>query len=262
MEYMVSALISKGYAAHWIQHQEELAQVAQGDIVVFPVPASTRQGKIPGGETVMSARVAAERVPENGLVMVGKTDENMELIAKNKHWRMLRPLEDPAFSAANAMPSAEGAVFAAMAHVPFTIKGSSFGIIGFGNLGQELAKTLLKLGAVVYVAARRQESRHEAQRLGCIAFPMNGLPQMASQVQCLFNTIPFQVAGESTLGALPKDALAIELASAPYGIDLELAKEMGIKTLLEPGIPGRYAPQTAGEILANYLMIKMEELGT
>ena len=259
MAYMARALVSRGYEADRIDSHSGLEKVRGADVVVFPVPLASREGKLSGGRTAISARVAAQAVRENTLVMAGRMEEDMARIAKAHRWRLILPTLDPAFGAANAMPSAEGAVYAAMARAPFTIRGSHAGIIGYGSLGKELAKTLLGLGAAVSIAARREESRLEAQAMGCAAYPMEELPQLAAQSQILFNTVPCQVAGERTLRALPTEALAVELASPPYGIDLELAREMGVQVLVEPGIPGRYAPKTAGELLAGYLISKMGE---
>lgn len=33
------------------------------------------------------------------------------------------------------------------------------------------------------------------------------------------------------------------------GVDLESAKELGIKTVIASGLPGKYTPKTAGKIL-------------
>ena len=46
-----------------------------------------------------------------------------------------------------------------------------------------------------------------------------------------------------------KGAKYIELASAPYGMELELAKNMGVVVQLEAGIPGRYFPESAAKAI-------------
>ena len=49
-------------------------------------------------------------------------------------------------------------------------------------------------------------------------------------------------AARRELEKLPDDALIIELASPPYGLDLSHAREMGLRAWLESGVPGRLIP--------------------
>ena len=44
-------------------------------------------------------------------------------------------------------------------------------------------------------------------------------------------------------------ALILELASPPYGADMEAATRLGLNISIESGIPGRYAPLEAGAAL-------------
>ena len=59
--------------------------------------------------------------------------------------------------------------------------------------------------------------------------------------------------GEDVLTMVSKDALVMELASAPYGVDIEAAKRIGVHVEIESGIPGRYAPLDAGAALFDAL---------
>lgn len=70
----------------------------------------------------------------------------------------------------------------------------------------------------------------------------------------IFNTVPAQVVDRGVLEACKKDAAVIDIASAPGGVDFEAAKALGIAAKLCLGLPGKYAPKTAGEILAEEIM--------
>ena len=52
----------------------------------------------------------------------------------------------------------------------------------------------------------------------------------------------------------------IDLASAPGGVDAEAAERLGIKVISALSLPGKVAPETAGEIIKNtvYNIIKEE----
>jgi len=47
--------------------------------------------------------------------------------------------------------------------------------------------------------------------------------------------------------------MLIDLASPPYGIDLRAAWNRGLRAWREPGLPGRYCPQSAAEAILNAL---------
>lgn len=47
----------------------------------------------------------------------------------------------------------------------------------------------------------------------------------------------------------------------PDGVDLEAAKQLGIKTVVASGLPGIYTPKTAGEILYKCIKQELEERG-
>ena len=55
----------------------------------------------------------------------------------------------------NAIPTAEGAIQIAMEEMPVTIHGSKAFVLGFGRVGETLAKMLNGIGAKTYVAARK-----------------------------------------------------------------------------------------------------------
>ena len=79
------------------------------------------------------------------------------------------------------------------------------------------------------------------------------IPSALPGVQFLLNTVPAPILGKEWLALVSPDAFLIELASPPYGIDLDAAKELGLHAWLESGIPGRYCPQSAAAALLRYM---------
>ena len=51
--------------------------------------------------------------------------------------------------------------------------------------------------------------------------------------------------GENELRGAERDALIIDLASAPFGVSLEAAQSLGLRAWREPALPGRYCPFSA-----------------
>ena len=253
----------KGYEADtWGQGGDDAPKaLTRAQAVVLPFPKASRDGFIPApkGKRPIPVHEVASLIGQGVWVMSGALDEELAHTASQKDWRLLLPNSDPTFEEQNAMPSAEGAIYAAMQKADYTICGSTCLIIGPGRIGRELARMLLGIGAKVFMAARREEALKQAADMGCVPVPMEALPIAAREADILFNTAPAMVAGEAVMAALPAHALAIDLASAPYGIDLTAAERHGINAWREGGIPGKYSPLTAARLLLDYFEAHTKE---
>ena len=159
----------------------------------------------------------------------------------------------------NAIPTAEGAIQIAMQEFPATIHGSRCLVAGYGRIGRVLARILHAMGAKVSVSARRPEQLAwiESEEMRPVR---TELIRESGQYDIIFNTIPSLVFDARTLAAAAPSALFIELASLPYGIDLEAAERLNIPVMLAQSLPGKVAPQTAGIIIkqAIYSMLHGE----
>jgi dipicolinate synthase subunit A len=75
------------------------------------------------------------------------------------------------------------------------------------------------------------------------------------------NTVPDLVLPEALLKRLRREAVLLELASAPGGFDAEAAEKLGLKLIAAPGLPGQCAPYAAAELIrdAIYGVIRERE---
>ena len=239
----------------WGQGGDDGPQALQkAQAVVLPFPRAGQDGYIPApwARTPITVSRVTGLIGPGTIVMAGALDAELKDAAARKEWRLLLPSSDTDYEERNAMPSAEGAIYAAMQKADYTICGSRCLIIGPGRIGRELARMLLGLGAHVTVAGRNLEKLAVVASLGAVTITMEELPRVAWETDILFNTAPSPVAGEEVMAALPAHAFAMDLASAPFGIDLDAAIRHGITAWREGGIPGRYAPLTAARILYDY----------
>jgi len=161
----------------------------------------------------------------------------------------VNPSHDEGFLQANAQLTAEGAVFRAMQRQGCALLGSTCVVTGFGRIGRALAQRLTALGAFVIVCARSEAQMQLSHDMGAHPMPISRTAAAVAQADVVFNTVPARVLGEEALHAAGADTLVIELASAPYGLDMELAARLGVMVALESGLPGHYAPNEAGAAL-------------
>lgn len=238
-----------GWDTDYICNKEELDSVPQSaDAVLLPWPHSFRDDLLSG--TQISKTKTISCLPSCRLIVHGS---GMNAEESSAEAQTFDPSQDEAFLRANARLTAEGAVFRAMQRQGSALLGETVLITGFGRIAQELAIRLVALGAFVIVCARNELQMRRAHELGAHPVPLAQAASACRQAGVIFSTVPAHVLGKNELDKISPDALVIELASPPYGMNLDLARHMGVNVVLESGIPGRYAPISAGAALFDAL---------
>ena len=154
----------------------------------------------------------------------------------------------------NAVPTAEGVVQVLINELPVTIHGMECAVLGYGRVGKILVNTLINLGAKVTVFARKATAFAECYAQGAVCKPFNLLKEENHNFNALINTVPTKVLGKKELSNLNGDCLLVEIASAPFGIDFQIANELALSTVKASSLPGKVAPKTAGEIIGRSIL--------
>ena len=156
-------------------------------------------------------------------------------------YRKIDLLQDPCYLAKNAAITAECALRAAAPYLRTTFADSPALILGWGRIGKILAKLLMMLGCPVTVAARKESDRAMLMALGYKAVEFSQIPKILCQYKLLFNTVP-----DLPLHIDTKKITAIDLASYPgmKGSDVIPAR----------GLPGKYAPESSGKLIAETIL--------
>jgi len=163
-------------------------------------------------------------------------------------------LRDEEYVQANARLTAEGALVRAAEGSRGALMGARATILGFGRIAQALTRRLLVMETQVWVAARREEARKQAEAMGAQAVPVEEAVLALRQADFVFNTVPARILGEDELRSISKCAVLMELASAPHGFEQEMARELGLKVLKELGLPGRYCPRSAAAVMLDAIV--------
>lgn len=239
-----------GRAVPGLPASTDPAVTAGAGVVVGPV-TGFEGGRFAGAPEGFA--LDPERLPfRRGAIYIGgRPGEALRRAIERQGARCHDLLQDEDFAAANAWPTAEGAVLRAQLLSRRVVAGRRSVVLGFGRCGSALARLLRGIGAPVTVVARRPEQRQAAAGLGCAVLPFDRLPETMARAELVFNTVPAPVLGREALARLPREALVIDIASRPGGVDWQAARELGVEAHLEPGLPARFFPLTAGEILAD-----------
>ncbi len=170
----------------------------------------------------------------------------------------------------NALPTAEGALMTCMENLRKTIRGSRFAILGYGRIGKILAGIIKNLGGQATVFARRDETLESAADMGFCTFKLQPKENLSycrefasvlNGCDAIFNTVPSIIVGRATLEHIERRPIFIELASAPGGFDTEAARDTGHKIIFAPSLPGRYAPESAGQYISDEVIYIMSQKG-
>ncbi len=154
----------------------------------------------------------------------------------------------------NAIPTAEGAIATAIQESDITLFSSKALVLGYGRCGKVLANMLKGMGAEVYSTFRNEKTAAYIKAFGIKGFELKELKSRINMFDFIFNTIPYPILTRDILRKANKKCLIVDLAQAPGGTDFNSARDMNIRALYCPGLPGRVAPLTAAEILRSAVM--------
>lgn len=218
--------------------------------VILPAPLSRRAGVLNGTalslDTLWCALCAGQRIYAGGV----KSDEAAQAAAHGLTLCDCFAREE--LSVRNAVPTAEGAIEAAMAHLPVTLHGTPCLVAGFGRIGKLLAHRLHAMGAQVTVSARKRSDLAWIDAFGYRALRCDALPGSLGQFRVIFNTVPQRLFDAALLTQTTADCLLIELASND-GFDVAAAQALGRTLVFARGLPGKTAPETAARALRDTL---------
>ncbi len=162
-------------------------------------------------------------------------------------------MEDSGVTVKNAVPTSEGVISYLITNRKNPIFNSRILVVGYGVCGRDLAKRLKALDANVYTLVRNREK--EACAFSDFVTPIYLNELMEQSFDVIINTVPCQIITDEMLRRFG-GTLMVDIASKPFGFDIECAKRLNEKSAVLPGIPGKYAVCYAGEILGEYIYSK------
>lgn len=192
-------------------------------------------------------------------VFGGVLSDEMIKICEEKEIRYYDFMKSEPLAIKNAIATAEGSILEALLHRATNLHGSSVLVLGYGRCGKVLAHKLKGLDARVSICSRCDRELAYADTQGMIPVYLKDFGRNLESFEYIFNTIPAQVLTKDKLKKVRKDGLIIDIASAPGGVDDEMAKKLGITVLHCYGLPGKYAPKAAAKDLTDYVIQKIEE---
>lgn len=266
--YMMKELTAKGYEI--ATYGTPLPEVPAGvtvcnslqeaidfsDVIVGPVPFSKTRFTI--NASVQAANLEIEpfltSLTPSHTLFAGAILPSVKMYCDEHHIQYVDFMSMDKVAILNSIATAEGTIAEAIQRSPINLSGSPCLVLGYGKCGSILAAKLKGLNAKVCVAARKSSVLAEAECAGFQTLPFDCIKDSLSEFLFIFNTIPAKFFDESLLKEVSKDAILLDISSNPGCVDQEAAKKLGVNSALCLGLPGKYAPKTSGQILADALL--------
>lgn len=230
-----------------------LSEALRGaDAAVLPLPVSRDERTLNAvfSDRELPLSVLAEQIRPDTPVFCGMPSDAFSRMLTARRCTVLDYFTREDFTLHNALLTAEGLLGLLCEKLPVTVFGLRCAVTGYGRVARFVCRTLRLLGAQVTVFARSTTARAQAQTDYLRAEPLTALPLYAEHFDCIVNTVPSPVVSEETIAVSDTDCVFIELASAPGGIDTAAVERYGRRLLRGASLPGKTAPKTAGEIIA------------
>ena len=251
-------------AGETVERPEDALRGARA--VVLPLPVSSDGIELnirkSSAEKLMLCDLA-DAIEEGTTVIGGKLPSAFRDRLLARGIKCFDYFESEAFQIKNAYTTAEAALFVAMEKLGRTVRGADFAITGYGRIAKQLASLLVSLGGRVTVCARKESDLVWAELLGCRTLKIstedkNSVSPLLWGYDVIFNTVPAWLFDANALERIDKRTLLIELASTPGGIDVLAAKRLHSNVLWAASLPGKYAPESAGELIADCVRAILE----
>ncbi|WP_208592585.1 dipicolinic acid synthetase subunit A [Gracilibacillus suaedae] len=237
-----------------MQSTIENLDTSQLDGVILPITGIDEEGFVEtmfSNEKIQLTDEWFQSLPKHCVVFTGISNQKLNQHISNNHLHLIKLMERDDVAIYNSIPTAEGAIMLAIKHTDFTIHHSNVFVFGYGRVGETTANSFAGLGADIAVISKHETDLARVYEKGWKAYSLDQIEQYIDKCQILINTIPAKVVDKSLIEKMNSQAIIIDLASKPGGIDFEYAKTRGIEAIHALGLPGMVAPTTAGEILAD-----------
>ncbi len=233
------------------------------NVLVLPIISSNDDKTVnaPFFDKVITLSEAISTLKPHSIVVGGNLSKNLRtLFFEHGHFSVDYYIREE-LKIKNCIPTAEGALSIAIEEMPLTIAGSKTLIIGFGRVAEACAKLFKALESNVCICARKLEAFAWAKLYGYDAIEIDKADDSLSDFDLIINTVPAKILDKNKLSKINKNTLVIDLASKPGGVDFDNARQLGLKTIWALSLPGKVAPVTSGEIIADTILNILDERG-
>ena len=237
------------YKSKIIEYKSLEEGIIKSDIVVTAVPISKDKLTLTGEYTDLKISLEDFFMKlKNVFLVSGMVPDKFSKVLTENNVKVLDLLKDESYIIFNAKITVEGIIKYLIENTEDTIFNSKILVLGYGRIGKILVDRLTAFKANVYCSARGKDITW-IEAYGSKSIKYEELNKKIDMFDIIINTVPVLILNKKRLELLNKNTLLIDVASAPGGIDFEVARQLNIKTIWALGIPGKIAPISSAEYI-------------
>ena len=234
---------------------KELAREA--DVFVYPIPF-LKQNQMSGTE-IGKRKEMLSYLRKGQIFFAGCVPKPIVQELTQKGVQVCDLMEEKSLSVKNSVATVEGMIAEALIRSPKNLRDSRCLILGYGVCGRMLASYLSGIRCEIGVLEKSREACSCAKADGMCVLEEDDFLRELKRADIIFNTIPEMVLGAKQLTCVKKGAWILDIASGAGGVDYAGAQRLGVQAVRLPGLPGKYAPYTSAQIIADTILQKLSE---
>lgn len=141
------------------------------------------------------------------------------------------------------------AVFEVLKEQNIDIFNMKTAITGFGRTAKAIAERFDGKKLDFTVTARSSSAENDAVSRNYKYVKLSDFTQEIQEFDVIINTVPALILNESLLKKAKSSLIIVDIASAPFGVEKTTAQALNIKLIRALGLPGKYYPEKAGELI-------------
>lgn len=233
----------------------------KAQVIIGPVPFSSN-------EDFINAPFAHDKIMIDDLMKTnkgkifisGSIKDDLKKKLDEKYMEVIDIMKRDDLAILNTIATAEGTIEVAIKNTDKILQGSRVLILGFGRVGKIVANKFSKMSALVTCAARKVSDLAWIKAYGYNSLNINDMLYDLKEFDIIINTVPQTILRERELKHIDAEALIIDLASNPGGIDGKIAKSMGLNFIWALALPGRIAPSSSAKFIKDTVYTILEEM--
>ena len=241
-----------------IQCKNLHAAVKEADYIIGPIPTSHNGDALnaPFHNAPIYVEDLFRLIAPHQKFLSGVIKPDLLEMANRYNIHVIDMLKREELLIRNAIPTAEGAIKIAIEETDITLHSNNMMVVGYGRIGKILSSMLQGLGAKVTAIVNNTEAAAQAEANGLKAVYFEEMNNMLKESAVIFNTVPTILLDKNNMNHIHRETLIIDLASPPYGVDINDSRDFGLKVLYTNSLPGKIAPKTT----ASYILATVNEV--
>lgn len=212
--------------------------------IILPIP-TVANGCITG--TRLSISELAERINEKQRVFYGNLNNN--------------PFEEngvsyynESFLIGNSRLTAQGVLRLILENIDVDMYSLNVAVLGYGRCGKAICRVLQMNGASATSVSRSSFSSVCAKNERHRAIGFDEFFEETDKFDVIVNTVPYNILGKEAMEKLTRRNLYIEIASKPYGFNINEIDKYNFRYILAESLPGKFTPSSAGASIADTII--------